>query len=69
MKENKLIRFLILVYFLGKHKWCIATVTLREGTGKVTIKSPSVKTFVHDILYFTRIIHRFAFVVLLISIV
>lgn len=47
---------------LGKHKWCTATVTLREGTGKVTIKSPSVKTCVNDILYFTRIIHRFVHV-------
>lgn len=45
--------------FLGKHKWCTATVTLREGTGKVTIKSPFVQTSVNDILYFTRIIHRF----------
>ncbi|UJR24861.1 hypothetical protein I4U23_006230 [Adineta vaga] len=42
----------------AKHKWCTATVTLREGTGKVTIKSPTVKTNVHDILYFTRIMHR-----------
>lgn len=42
----------------GKHKWCTATVTLREGTGKVSIKSPSVQTSVNDILYFTRILHR-----------
>ncbi|CAF0984580.1 unnamed protein product [Adineta ricciae] len=43
---------------LTRHKWCTATVTLREGTGKVTIKALSVKSNVHDILYFTRIIHR-----------
>lgn len=48
----------LFVFFLGKHKWCTATVTLREGTGKVSIKSPSVQTSVNDILYFTRIIHR-----------
>ncbi|CAF3297015.1 unnamed protein product [Rotaria socialis] len=47
-----------LLFNITKHKWCTATVTLREGTGKVTIKSPSVKTCVNDILYFTRIIHR-----------
>ena len=44
---------------LGKHKWCTATVTLREGTGKVTIQSPSVNTSINDILYFTRIMHRY----------
>jgi len=42
----------------GKHKWCTASVTLREGTGKVTIRSPSVNTSINDILYFTRIMHR-----------
>jgi ribosomal protein S9 len=44
---------------LAKHKWCTATVTLREGTGQVTIQSPEVNTNIKDILYFTRILHRF----------
>ncbi|CAF1053112.1 unnamed protein product [Didymodactylos carnosus] len=39
------------------HKFVTATVTLREGTGQVKIKSP-VPTYVTDILYFTRIMHR-----------
>ena len=51
--------FFLSLSSLAKHKWCIATVTLREGTGKVKIKSPIVKTSVNDILYFTRILHRF----------
>ena len=51
--------FFLSLSSLAKHKWCIATVTLREGTGKVKIKSPTVKTSVNDILYFTRILHRF----------
>ena len=46
-------------FIIARHKWCTATVTLREGTGKVTIKALGVKSNVHDILYFTRIIHRF----------
>jgi hypothetical protein len=58
LKENK---FIFSSSSLAKHKWCTATVTLREGIGKVTIKSPNVKTSVNDILYFTRIIHRLDF--------
>ena len=50
------------VLSLAKHKWCTATVTLREGTGQVTIQSPMVKTSVKDILYFTRILHRLVLV-------
>lgn len=60
MKENKFISFLV-SFPLGKHKWCTASVTLREGTGKVTIRSPSVNTSINDILYFTRIMHRYIF--------
>lgn len=37
-------------------------MTLREGTGKVKIHSPAVKTSVNDILYFTRILHRFVLI-------
>ena len=58
-RTNESMFNIVSLRFLGNHKWCTATVTLRERPGKVTIKSPFVQTSVNDILYFTRIIHRF----------